>query len=186
MLARRDGSLLQRLTAMSFTMTRTTTESFTLTHAKELAAKVVADMRRCQQLYGQPPESRLNDYGTELALLLNERYVANYEFGFLRNGARILSWNYTVDAANEFMPNDRPGRMIAGVDISGASWFNRLNKNSLFWNLPADQRKRVEDELPVQRVISADLPNASGQWTYDRTYTAGGVGLGRKTFHPFA
>lgn len=185
MLARRHGLFLQRLIAMSFTMTRTTTESFTLVHAKELASKVTADMRRCQQIYGQPPESWINGYGTELALLLNEGYVEEYEFGFLRNGARILSWSYTVNSAGQIVSNDRPGRMVAGVDISGANFFNRLNKTRKFWNLPKDQRDRVEADMPVQRTISDPPPDGVGRWVYDLNYSAGGVTLGRKIFHPF-
>ncbi|MGI8958356.1 MAG: hypothetical protein ACR2IV_01065, partial [Bryobacteraceae bacterium] len=38
-------------------MTRTASESFTLTHAKYLASKVTADMVRCQQNYGRPSQS---------------------------------------------------------------------------------------------------------------------------------
>ncbi len=45
-------------------MTRAAVESFTLTQAKYLASKVTADMRRCQQLYGEP--------GTTLASIILE------------------------------------------------------------------------------------------------------------------
>jgi hypothetical protein len=168
---------------MSFTMTRTV--SFTLSDAKELASKVTADMRRCQQIYGSPLDAWINGYGTELALLLNEGYVEEYEFGFLRNGARILSWSYTVNASGQIVSNDRPGRMLAGVDISGAAWFNRLNKSRKWWNLPKDQRDKIESDLPVQRTISDAPPDGAGRWVYDLNYSAGGVTLGRKTFQPF-
>src|SRR5688500_862487 len=60
---------------MSFTMTRNATETFTLISAKYLASKVTSDMRRSSQLHGQPLESEINDYGTELALLLNAGYI---------------------------------------------------------------------------------------------------------------
>jgi Bacterial HORMA domain family 1 len=169
---------------MSFTMTRTTTESFTLAHAKELASKVTADMRRCQQIYGKPEDAWINAYGTELALLLNQGFVEEYEFGFLRTGARILSWSYTVNSAGQLTTNDRPGRMVTGIDISGADWFNRLNKTRKFWSLPKEQRERFEAELPVKRTVSDPPPDGAGRWVYDLNYSAGGVTLGRKTFQP--
>lgn len=67
---------------MSFTMTRSATDSWTLTNAKYLASKVTADMIRCQQSYGEPSNDRINNYGTELALLLRDNYVESYEFGY--------------------------------------------------------------------------------------------------------
>src|SRR5437870_569267 len=100
---------------MSFTMTRTASESFTLTHAKYLASKVTADMLRCQQLYGSPSNGQINDYGTELALLLRDGYVAVYEFGFQRNDQRLVSWRYTVDSSGISATDDRPGRIVSGV-----------------------------------------------------------------------
>jgi hypothetical protein len=170
---------------MNFTMTRTATESFTLVEAKELASKVTADMRRCQQIYGSPLDAWINDYGTELALLLNDGFVENYEFGFLRYGARILSWSYTVGSSGQIASNDRPGRMIAGVDISGAEWFNRMNRTPKWWSQPKDQRDKIEARMPFRRSISDSPPDGAGRWVYDLNYTAGGVTLGRKTFHPF-
>jgi hypothetical protein len=169
---------------MSFTMTRTISESFTLVHAKELASKVTADMRRCQQIYGKPLDSWINGYGTELALLLNEGFVEEYEFGFLRNGARILSWSYTVNSAGQMTSNDRPGKLVAGIDVSGSEWFNRLHKTRKFWSLPQNERELIENELPVRRTISEPPADGVGRWVYDLNYSAGGVTLGRKTFQP--
>jgi hypothetical protein len=60
----------------------TTTATFTRTHAKQLAAKVVADLYQCAVLYEQPPPSHITDYETELIELLAGEYVAKYEFGF--------------------------------------------------------------------------------------------------------
>ena len=42
---------------MTVSYTYTTTESFTLTNAKKLAAKVTADMHQCRRLYGDPGEA---------------------------------------------------------------------------------------------------------------------------------
>ena len=40
---------------MSYSFTATETKTFTLTHARHLAAKVTADLKRLQRLYGKHP-----------------------------------------------------------------------------------------------------------------------------------
>jgi hypothetical protein len=40
----------------------TATESFTLTDAKKLAAKVIADMHQCRRIYESPSESSIEAY----------------------------------------------------------------------------------------------------------------------------
>jgi hypothetical protein len=52
----------------SFTITATTT--FTLTHAKHMAAKVATDLKRLQRLYGSPTDAAIADYETEVIELL--------------------------------------------------------------------------------------------------------------------
>jgi hypothetical protein len=169
---------------MSFTMTRTASESFTITHAKILASKVTADMRRCQQNYGKPSDSEINDYGTELALLLRDGYVDAYEFGFSRDDARILSWRYSVDASGQITTNDRPGGVIAGVNISGAWFFNQLTRSTAWEKLTSATQESVTAGLPIRRVTKSGPRDGAGKWVYDLNYSSGGVTLGRKAFQP--
>ena len=120
---------------MSFTMTRTASESFTLTHAKYLASKVTADMLRCRQNYGRPAQADINNYGTELVLLLRDGYVAEYEFGFMQDNQRLLSWHYVVDSSGISATDDRPGRIVSGIAVADASWFNRLTFSAAWFVL---------------------------------------------------
>src|SRR5205823_2790133 len=137
---------------MSFSMTRTVSESFTLTHAKYLASKVTTDMLRCQQLYQQPSNASINNYGTELALLLRDGYVAEYEFGFKLGDRRLLSWHYTVTNSDVTAANDRPGGLPSGVSIASASFFNQLTYSTKWLLLPLAEQQKIQAELPVQRV----------------------------------
>ena len=171
---------------MSFTMTRTASESFTLTHAKYLASKVTADMLRCQQNYGRPAQSDINNYGTELALLLRDGYVSEYEFGFSENDQRLLSWHYVVDSSGINSTDDRPGRIISGFAVANASWFNRLTFSSAWFALPPSERERVGNGLPFQRVMKDGPKDDLGYWTNDLNYSASGVSLGRRTFRPYS
>lgn len=168
-------------------MTRTATESFTLTYAKYLASKVTSDMWRCKQLYGRPTEEDINSYGTELALLLRDGYVEAYEFGFKKDDQRLLSWRYAVDSSgNLSAADDRPGGVIAGVDVSSAAFFNQMTKSSSWFSLSQEERDRISTGLPFQRVTKDGPKDGLGYWQEDRSYSSNGVSLSRKTFRPYA
>jgi hypothetical protein len=71
----------------SFTITETIT--FTLTHAKHMAAKVATDLKRLQRLYGSPSDTDIANYETEVIELLKAGYLGILTVGFRRNGLWI-------------------------------------------------------------------------------------------------
>ncbi len=168
---------------MSYTTTLTATESFTLTHAKYLCSKVTADMLRCLQLYGRPSEQQINDYGTELAHMLRDGYVEEYEFGFQRESKRLVSWHYRVINGALSNTDDRPGKILSGVDVSSAGLFNFMTFSSAWGKLSSDERARIVSSLPIKRIDGQPPSDGLGYWVDDRSYSSGGVSLGRKTFH---
>lgn len=171
---------------MSFTMTITASESFTLTHAKYLASKVTADMRRCQQLYGKPSDADRNDYGTELALMLRDNYVSSYEFGFKLDEQRVVSWHYAVTVNGlSGGADDRPGKIWPGVDVSKAYFFNFMSYSSSWWALSTEERQRIKDTMPVQRQSGNPPSDSLGYWESDLGYSANGTAMARRTFKPY-
>lgn len=166
-------------------MTRTVSESFTLTHAKYLASKVTSDMWRCQQLYGRPAADEINNYGTELAILLRDGYVDSYEFGFQIDDERVLSWRYQVDTSGLNGGDDRPGKIMSGVELVGASFFNRLVYSSAWLRLSQEERNRIKADLPIQRVSKDGPKDGKGYWQQDLRYSSNGTSLPRSTFRPF-
>jgi hypothetical protein len=176
---------------MSFSMTRTAVESFTLTQAKYLASKVAADMRRCQQLYGKPKSTGgtrqdpdINDYGTEIALMLRDKYIATFEFGFVRDtdNERLLTWKYSVDSAGDLTSDDRPGRIVSGVDIKGASFRSYMTYSDAWSKLTEEQKAAYKEALPVGRVGAAAYGSSLGSFQYDLAYSSTGVAMVRQTF----
>lgn len=167
---------------MSFSYTKTATSTFTIIHARYLSSKVAADMHLCASYYGQPSEQRIREYAEELAQYLNEGYVSEYEFGYKKDGKRVVSWRYRVDANGNLTTDDRPGKVVPYVDITGASFFNFLTPSSRFFNLPASEQARFEGGLPVQRPSGTPPSDGSGYWASDRNYFSGGQGLNRQTF----
>lgn len=169
---------------MTFSVTKTAT--FTIIHARHLASKVAADIHLCAQYYGNPSEQRIREFAEELAQYLNAGYIAEYEFGYTKGGKRVVSWRYWVDANGQLSTDDRPGKVVPYVDITGATFFNYLTRNSRFSNLSAQEQARFEGSLPLQRTIGQPPSDGSGSWTSDRNYFSGGCSLNRQTFRPVA
>lgn len=166
-------------------MTVTYTTTFTLTHAKLLASKVIADLYLCSRQYGRPAAASVPAYQEELAALLADRYVAAYEFGFKRAGRRVLSWHYTVGPAGDLQGDSRSGGLVRGIDVAGAEYFNFLTYNDRWTGLSATEQQAIEDALPIKRTWGSAPGDGNGYWTTERSYTAGGTALVRRVFRPW-
>jgi len=97
--------------SLSFTVSETT--SFTVTHARHMAAKVAADLKRMQRLYNQPTDIDIADYETEVTELLKSGYLGTLTVGFKRDNAWIEpTLRYTArDLAGSSSNDDDPGRI---------------------------------------------------------------------------
>jgi hypothetical protein len=164
----------------------TYSETFTITHARELASRVAADLHLCTAFYNGPNEAKVRDYAEELAQLLRGGYVSKYEFGFEKNGARVVCWHYLVDERGAITSNDEPGRVISRVDVAGCSFYNYLWYSSAWSSLSSTERQRIREGLPISRGTGDPPCDGLGYWESDRNYHAGGRSLSRKTFRPYA
>jgi hypothetical protein len=166
----------------SFSLTRS--ESFTIINARKLASKVATDMHLCAQYYGNPSETRIREFAEELAQYLNAGYLQEYEFGYKKDGKRIVTWRYKVDANGQLTTDDRPGKIVPYVDVAGAVFYNFLTQNAKFFQLSTSEQARFELGLPLQRTGGQPPSDGAGYWTSDRNYYSGGCGLNRLTFQP--
>ncbi len=169
---------------MSYSYTTTDTDTFTVTHARHLASKIAADMRICSSYYGSPGANAMWDYMEELTPLLKGRYVGEFEFGFKLNGVRIVCWQYTVDRFGVIDTDDRAGKLYSSAMLNGATFYSQLTYSSEWELLTEPQKKAILDTLPIQRTIGPSPTDGSGYWVSDRTYSAGGTGISRRTFRP--
>ena len=64
----------------SYTITESAT--FTVTHARHMAAKVSADLKRMQRFYGYPSDSDIVDYESEAVELLKAGYFDTLTVGW--------------------------------------------------------------------------------------------------------
>ena len=74
---------------MSDSYTISETETFTVTHARHMAAKVATDLKRMQRLYGSPSDASIAQYEAEVIEFLKDGYLGTVSYGFRRNGKWI-------------------------------------------------------------------------------------------------
>lgn len=171
---------------MSTSHTFSETTSFTLTHAKHMAAKVATDLKRMQRLYGSPSDLSIAQYEGEVVELLKAGYLGEISYGFRKDGNFIPpTLRYTAqDLANSAANDDDPGKVPAGADITGATFYSFLTYSSKYLALTEAQQAVFEGTLPLKRG-SASAPGINGYMMDDRRYSAGGVALGRASLRPY-
>jgi hypothetical protein len=170
---------------MTTSYSYTTSETFTLTHARRLAAKVAADMHQCRLFYNYPTDAKIKDYEQELVVLLHGGYVESYEFGFkTKDGRRVVSWYYTVGPSGD-LEGGRSGGLFPSADISGAVTFNFLSRSAAWSALSKKEREEIEASLPVRRTEGSPPQDGNGYWNSSRRYASGGVAVTRKEFRPW-
>jgi hypothetical protein len=166
----------------------TTSTTFTRTEARYLASKVAADLHQCRRRYGRPAtEEAVANYVTELEEQLVGGYVSTYEFGFVdENRRRVVSWSYRVTAAGlAGGADDRPGGVYLAAQVASAQWFNYLTRTEAWWTLGEAGRAQMNARLPFVRTPADSPTDGDGYWVEDRTYSAGGVSMPRRTFRPY-
>ena len=167
---------------MTASFTFSDTASFTVTHARHMAAKVATDLKRVQRLYGAPSDLTITEYEAELIALMKADYLGTVTYGFQRNGVWIVpTLRYTAqDLAGAAANDDDPGRIRPGADITGATFTSYLTY-SAGWNaLTLDQQTAFKRTLPFFRGGAAE-PGVNGYFAADLVYSAGGRALNRNT-----
>lgn len=162
----------------SYTITET--KSFTLTHARHLAAKVATDLKRIQRIYGGMSDQDILDFEKEATELLRLGYLETVTYGFKRNGRWIEpTLRYTAkELATEGLDDD-PGRIALGAETHGAIFASYLTYTSAWHKLSWQERLNIMKQLPFQRTDAPEPAVDGGYFADDKTYSAGGRSLGR-------
>lgn len=164
---------------MSGTFTLSDTETFTLTHARHIAAKVATDLLRLQRFHGLPSTEWINDYETEIITLLKGDYVDTVTYGFKRNGSWVEAVRYRAVKGSGLVTDDDPGRLRPGTDVTGTSFGSSLAYSRNWYALGEAERERIRRGLPFQRATQPEPGVENGVWSEDLSYSAGGHGLRR-------
>lgn len=171
---------------MSTSYTATETRTFTLTHAKHLAAKVAADLKRLQRLYGHITDQRITEFEGEVTELLRQGYLGTVTYGFQRNDKWIEpTLKYTAADLAGGGADDDPGRVPPGKDVSGANFHSYLTYSAAWDDLTPDERAAIKRQLPLQRVGSSEPTVSNGYFADDKTYSSGSRSLGRASVRSY-
>lgn len=170
--------------SMSFTVSESNT--FTVTHARHMAAKIATDLKRLQRFYGAPSDADIANYEAEVVALSKAGYLDKVSYGFRRNGNWIEpSLHYLAkDLYGAPATNDDPGKVSAAADITGASFYSFLTFSSAWLALTYGARTAFESTLPFKR-NDAPTPGVEGYLVADRTYSAGGKALERSSVRSY-
>lgn len=165
---------------MTQTYTFSETQTFTVTHARHMAAKAATDLKRVQRLYGEPMDAQIAEYESEVIEFLKDGYLGKVTYGFRHLGKWIEpTLQYTArDLAGSSASDDDPGRIRPGADVTGASFYSYMTYNSAWTALPESEKAAFRKRLPFTRT-GADEPGVNGYLQSDRTYSSGGRALER-------
>ncbi|MDD9820278.1 MAG: hypothetical protein OXR07_05290 [Nitrospira sp.] len=160
---------------------QTRTFTHTATHARHVASKVAADLKRLQRIYGvgSPSDSEIGEYQEELAMLLDKGYLGTVTYGFKRNGKWVVALKYEAAGGSLYGGDDDPGGIRIEADISGTHFTSFLSY-SLSWScLSLQQREEFENSLPFRRIAGNEPEIENGEWARGRYYRSGPLGVQR-------
>lgn len=171
---------------MSYSYTTSQTETFTVTHARHIAAKVATDLKRMQRFYGKPSDNSITAYEEEMTAMLKSGYLKTVAYGYKRDGDWIEpTLRYTAyDLAGVSANDDDPGKIRPGANVNGASFYSYMIYSADWWNLTDGEREFFEKSLPFERG-SASEPGVNGYLNEDRTYSSGGRSLSRASVRSY-
>jgi hypothetical protein len=171
---------------MSSSFTLVQSQTFTITHARHMAAKVATDLKRMQRLYGKPSDIDIANYESEVIELLKYGYLETVAYGFWLDANWIEpTIRYTArDLAGMSANDDDPGRIRPGADIGAASFYSYLTYSPAWAALPDSERQAFKERLPFKRG-GAPEPGVDGYLNNDRTYSAGGRALDRASVRSY-
>jgi len=169
---------------MSYSYTETST--FTVTHARHMAAKVATDLKRLQRFYGNPSDERIAQFEAEVTELIKAGHLGTVTYGFQRNGSWIEpTLRYTArDLAGTTANDGNPGRIQPSADITGAVFKSYLTYSAAWHQLTPAQQTAFEAALPFTR-NGAPEPGITGHLANDRTDPSGGRAIDRSCVRSF-
>lgn len=168
----------------SFTISDSIT--FTVTHARHLASKVSADLKRMQRFYGEPSDFSIAQYEEELIELLKAGYLGTLTVGYKKNGTWIEpTLRYTARELGDMQSaEDDPGKIRPGANITGATFYSYLTYSSKWDGLSWEAKDAFKKRMPYYRG-GAGEPGVSGYLESDRTYSSGGRALNRSSVRSY-
>ena len=158
--------------------TSTHSETFTVTNAWHIVAKIGTDLKRMQRFYRMPSDKEIDDYEKEAVFLLRGDYLESVTYGFQRHGSWVVALKYEARYGGVLIADDSPGKIPLGVDVSGCEFQSVLRGTRKWRDLDEDQKDWLYAKAGIswRRVLGKGY---TGNWRVNKTYSAGGRGVVR-------
>ena len=170
---------------MSNSFTYNESSTFTVTHARHMAAKVATDLARMQRFYDSPSDADIDAYQEEVTALLKAGYLGGVWYGFKRAGSWIEpTIKYTARDLYYVPADDDPGKIRPGADIARASFYSFLTYSAAWDDLTPGDKDAIKKSLPFYRSFATEPP-VYGYLLPDRTYSSGGRALERNSVRSY-
>jgi hypothetical protein len=168
---------------MTYSTTRSASDSFTITDARHVGAKVGADLRLLANYYGKPALDSIDAYTEEIALLLRDGFLDTVDFGFRQRDTNAwkLRLRYTATLGGHLL-DDRPGSFPATIAVAGLPFYSFLTYSTKFSQLSTSQQEAVTGALPIRRGTGTEPSTSAGTFTSGHGYSRNGVGVGRGVY----
>lgn len=159
----------------------TQTVTHTTTHARHIAAKVAADLKRVQRIYGQgqPTDKEIDEYQQELIKLLDKGYLSEVTYGFQKNGKWRVALKYLSTGQGNISTNNDPGGIKYQGEVDDTYFASFLSYSQPWYELSTEDRERFKETLPFKRTGAPEPGVESGSWAGSRFYTSGSMGVNR-------
>lgn len=166
------------------TTSTTRTATFTITEARYVGAKIGADLRLLNTLYGRPALAGVDDYTEEAAILLRDGYLNTVDYGFKDPAANtwVLRLRYTATTGGQ-LADDRPGSLPTALAVASHPFYSYLAYSQKYHLLAAGERAKVNSALPVTRTGAAEPGTGAGSTSSGVGYARNGAGVSRDVFH---
>ena len=168
------------------TISTTRSATFTITEARYVGAKIGADLRLLNTLYGRPALDDIDAYVEEVAILLRDGYLNTIDYGFKDHAANNwkLRLRYSATTGG-YLTDSRPGSLPTALAVAGYPFYSYLIKSAKYLLLPATEQAKVEASLPVPRTGADEPLTGAGSTSSGIGYARNGVGVTRDVFHAF-
>jgi hypothetical protein len=161
---------------MSFSATRSGTQSSTLSNVIKVTRKVQADVLAIHDTYGHFSEAYAQELIRDLRVFLDEEVIAFVSFVWTTPSTRDVldAIRYTVMSGSTNLADDRPGGISYNRALKDARFQVRVTYNDRWARMTDSEKEAIRARLSPGWGPAAALNYGAAAYVSDRTYSPDG------------
>jgi hypothetical protein len=170
---------------VSFSQSRSSSQTTTLVRVKYVTRKVQADLLAILDMYRYHSEEYAISTVKDLRVMLDEEIIHRVEFVWTKKSTNqvIDSLSYTV-VRGDALPDHDSGdiRYRPELAASVASFSVAVCRNQRWRDMSEASKKAIRSQMDDPWESDVDHDYGIGWWITEKTYSKGGYGLERKRY----